>query len=334
VVLTRLLEQFPVSIRYYADNDASKHNTGFMGKSVYAPDKIYAEKPVVLIASCWARDIALQLKAHGVTYYDLSFCTDYERWKGHFNKTLFDVSKALETAQTYLHGEDLAAYMGCIRYRQTYDPTHLHPAAFEHYFHPTVAPVAGDLYIDGGAWQGDTLEELKNRFGDAITVHCFEPDGDNRGKLNALIDTRHYQHVSVSRFGLWNKADTLRFFSSGDVNHTMQARVNKDADATAATGLICTEIEALDLDGYCADHELYVGFIKLDVEGAEPQVLEGARRVLREHQPRLAISAYHEPAHLWQLITAIKAANPAYRIYFAHHSQNLFESVVYATVQE
>lgn len=36
-----------------------------------------------------------------------------------------------------------------------------------------------------------------------------------------------------------------------------------------------------------------VDFIKIDVEGAEPEVLEGAVETIRRHAPKLALAVYH-----------------------------------------
>ncbi|WP_136547889.1 FkbM family methyltransferase [Hydrocarboniclastica marina] len=327
--LTELLAEYGIEVSYYLDNDQAKHGGEFHGKPVMAPEKAYEEQPVVLIASFRARDIAQQLHEHGVRYYDFSFCTDFRRWKNHFDPERFSAIPALETAARFLNGPDLEAFLGCVRYRQTLDPVYLQPATFEHYFHPKVSPTSGDTYVDGGAWQGDTVEVLKHRLGDSVRIHCFEPDSDNREILLRLIDERDYSGVTVSHFGLWNCTETLRFLSSGEATHTMQARV----DNGSGEGTVI-EIQARDLDGYCMELGERVDYIKLDVEGAEPQVISGAARILQEQQPRLAISAYHEPEQLWQLLKQIHEVNPAYQFCFAHHSQNLFESVIYAWVGE
>jgi hypothetical protein len=52
-------------------------------------------------------------------------------------------------------------------------------------------------------------------------------------------------------------------------------------------------------------------FIKLDVEGAEPEALIGGRQTITSHRPTLAVSAYHQPDHLWSLIHAIDALESA-----------------------
>lgn len=57
---------------------------------------------------------------------------------------------------------------------------------------------------------------------------------------------------------------------------------------------------------------LFHYFIKIDVEGYERQVIEGAAALLRDHKPILCFSAYHNPDDYLTLVRQVKAINPAY----------------------
>ena len=58
------------------------------------------------------------------------------------------------------------------------------------------------------------------------------------------------------------------------------------------------EITTLCLDDEVAEGRLPVPtFIKVDVEGAEAEVLEGARRIVAEHHPTLLVSTHGEEPH-------------------------------------
>ena len=59
-----------------------------------------------------------------------------------------------------------------------------------------------------------------------------------------------------------------------------------------------------------------VNMLKMDVEGAEIEALNGARELIARQRPCLAISAYHEPEHLWAILLHIKTMEPAYTFSF------------------
>lgn len=63
------------------------------------------------------------------------------------------------------------------------------------------------------------------------------------------------------------------------------------------------------LAAICADLNLErVDFVKMDIEGAELQAVEGALPILRRHRPRLAITTYHRSFHYAALAALLRAA--------------------------
>jgi hypothetical protein len=57
-----------------------------------------------------------------------------------------------------------------------------------------------------------------------------------------------------------------------------------------------------------------INFIKADIEGAERDMLRGAKETLRTMHPKLAICEYHLPDDPEVLEAIIKEANPNYVI--------------------
>ena len=76
----------------------------------------------------------------------------------------------------------------------------------------------------------------------------------------------------------------------------------------------------IDLDTYVARKNLpCVDYIKLDIEGAELDMLHGAAETISRCKPKMAVSAYHKQEDLWTLATYIKSLRPDYEFAFRHY---------------
>jgi hypothetical protein len=83
------------------------------------------------------------------------------------------------------------------------------------------------------------------------------------------------------------------------------------------------KIQITSLDNFVHKQNLKrVDFIKSDIEGAERDMLKGAKNVLKEFAPKLALSTYHLPDDPEVMESLIKDANPSYKV--VHLSKKLF----------
>ena len=62
-----------------------------------------------------------------------------------------------------------------------------------------------------------------------------------------------------------------------------------------------------------------VDYIKLDIEGAELDMLHGAAKTISRWKPKMAISAYHKPEDLWTLASYVKSLRSDYEFKFRHY---------------
>jgi hypothetical protein len=58
--------------------------------------------------------------------------------------------------------------------------------------------------------------------------------------------------------------------------------------------------------------------------------LAGARTILRDHAPILAVSAYHTQDHLWTIPGLIDDLHPGYDFYLRPHDIEMWDLVCYA----
>ncbi len=205
------------------------------------------------------------------------------------------------------------------------DDAFLRISDYPQYEHPVVRPVAGDVILDGGSLDGDTAVVYARMTERTGTVYCFEPSEANHALLRRTIRAQGLKDYAVAvKRGLWKEKKRLSFtYNPGEAG----------ASRLAEQGL--ETIEVIDVDTFVAENHLSsVDLIKMDIEGAEMDALNGARRTIARHRPKLQISLYHRLEDLWEIPELIEEIAPGYTFYFGHHQSIYTETVLYATHPE
>lgn len=159
-----------------------------------------------------------------------------------------------------------------------------------------------ELYVDLGAYNGDTIDEfLRYSGGSYRKIVAFEPNGKNFKKLSEhCLDMKN---TELWQLGAYSHNTILTFNNKAGRN-----------SAIADSG-VQTRVAAVDtiLCGAAAT------YIKADVEGADFETLTGAKNTLKNFKPKLNFSAYHRFEDVFRLPLLIKKLNPEYKIYLRHH---------------
>ena len=66
------------------------------------------------------------------------------------------------------------------------------------------------------------------------------------------------------------------------------------------------------LDSFVSERKLKVGFIKVDIEGAELDFLLGAKQTICTQKPAILLSIYHKSEDFWGLKPLIESWNLGY----------------------
>jgi FkbM family methyltransferase len=167
----------------------------------------------------------------------------------------------------------------------------------------------GNIVLDCGANVGVFTREALAA--GAKKVIAVEPAPENleclRRNFAKEIST---DRVVVYPKGVWDKDDVLPMNVDAH-NSAADSFVIHPAGSTAtATGLPLTTVDKLVGEL----HLQQVDFIKMDIEGAEPKALAGARGTLARWHPKLAISVYHLPDHPVVVPQVVHAAWQGYRL--------------------
>ncbi len=96
--------------------------------------------------------------------------------------------------------------------------------------------------------------------------------------------------VIVYPKGVWNKDDVLEITTSDQLASTASS-------VALSRGSSGPKIQLTTIDKLVEELRLErIDFIKMDIEGAEPQALEGALRTVARFHPRMSISLEHRPS--------------------------------------
>jgi FkbM family methyltransferase len=189
-------------------------------------------------------------------------------------------------------------------------------------------PRAGDVALDvGGCW-GDTALWLAHHVGEQGAVHTFEPTPRNRGLLerNLSLNPELAARVSVWEDPLGPTAGEAVWVRDGvSAGAQMQGELPDDPHERPAVELRTETIDALVARGALPR----VDFLKVDVEGADVGVLEGAAQTLREQRPRLALACYHKPDDLVRIPDLVAELGLAYRWYLQCSTMTPVDTVLF-----
>jgi FkbM family methyltransferase len=171
--------------------------------------------------------------------------------------------------------------------------------------------------IDLGACQGENLEDFLTAGHSFIDGFLFEPDVKNLKLLKNRLVSLNLRSLECHLLGAWSETTTLKFQASGN-------------PAAALSGVGDSSINVVALDDFIPE-KYSPNFVKMDIEGAEMEALEGMTNLIENHRPHLAISVYHKPSDLWIIGNFLHSRFPGfYSFYLRMYGHQTFDTILYA----
>ena len=134
----------------------------------------------------------------------------------------------------------------------------------------------GAVVWDVGAHVGFFALSLARVVGPDGLVVAFEADDANVEALRAAVDRNGLTNVEIRSVAVWSTPGTVEFERRSDGAGATHGAV---VDSGSGVTVLATSLDAEAKERRSPD------LVKIDVEGAEEQVLLGARRLLMEHRP-------------------------------------------------
>ncbi len=155
---------------------------------------------------------------------------------------------------------------------------------FESYMPAWLKIEKGEIFLDVGAHVGKYTLRAAKTVEDKGLVVAIEAHPLNYQTLKKNIELNRFRNTIALNLAAWNEDCKLKFFS-GNASGQHSAR------ADSGRGSLMVEARALD-------HvlgELGVGlvnWVKIDVEGAEFEVLRGLEETITKHKPKMIVEVF------------------------------------------
>ena len=131
------------------------------------------------------------------------------------------------------------------------------------------------VVFDIGAFKGDTAYFFSKKCSNKARIYAFEPDENNYKILLKIKDKYKLNNVIASNI-LFSNSETEINFLSMDLNRP------------------AVKMKSTTIDKFVEENNIEkIDYIKMDVEGAERNILEGSIKTIKKFKPFLAIAIYH-----------------------------------------
>lgn len=146
-----------------------------------------------------------------------------------------------------------------------------------------------EVFLDVGAHVGRYTVRLAKRCRQVIAI---EPNPHNLAGLRINLELNRLSNVRIIPFAAWDEEAIITLSNSG-------------AGSTSRASGGGLRVKAIPIDAL--EFEGRLGLIKIDVEGSEVKVLEGARKTIAKHRPAIIVEVHSGlyGEHLWKSVVKI-----------------------------
>lgn len=162
-----------------------------------------------------------------------------------------------------------------------------------------------EVFLDLGAYTGDTVADFMNRVNDWKGIIAVEPDKKTFKKLVRNTE-------KVKKIELLNKCISSYCGVGGFAMNSGRNSVISENG---------TQTEFVTVDSILNGRD--VSYIKMDVEGEEVGAIKGGSESIKRCKPKMLISCYHRTDDLLSIPKAVLSIRNDYKMYMRHFSSIL-----------
>lgn len=222
-----------------------------------------------------------------------------------FNRDFYDAHKnEIEKVKSYLSDEkSKKTYENIINFKLTGDINLLLDCQEERAeaFAEILNLSDNEIYMDLGAFTGDTVKEFTENVQSYRKIYAAEPDVKNFTKLQN--NTSGLKDIELFNVCISDADGEITFSKHGGRNGT-----------TDDNGI---KTECATVDSILKGEP--VSYIKFDVEGFEKEAINGATETIKKYKPKMLISCYHRSEDIFSIPLQIAEIRSDYKVYIRHN---------------
>ncbi len=183
---------------------------------------------------------------------------------------------------------------------------------------------AGDVVLDLGGCYGDTALYFAHKAGPTGKVYVFEfiPNNLIILRKNLALNPSLENRINIVEQPVSNSSDVHVYYRDNGPGSQVASEPFESQTGMATTITIDDFVERNGIEK--------VDFIKMDIEGSEPNALKGAEKTIRRCKPTLAIAIYHSMEDFVNIPEWIAALQLPYEYYLGHYTIHAEETVFFA----
>ncbi len=187
----------------------------------------------------------------------------------------------------------------------------------------------GDIILNGGIFNGTEIPFLINAIRGTGQIHNIDPLGS--------VFMTDYAKKYVEN----NKICFFYDMALGGYDGTVALPIGGNNDQAIGrlsnnnnTGMRTENFPCMTIDSFAAKHLTRVDYIKLDLEGAEPDVIKHMMTTVQCHRPMMAISIYHSISDFIEIPYLLMKTLRDYLFYVEVYSFERYETILYCIPNE
>ena len=158
-----------------------------------------------------------------------------------------------------------------------------------------------EIYMDLGAFNGDTVTEFLSNVSSYGKIYAAEPDIKNFTKLENNI--QHLRNIECLNVCISDNCGEITFSKHGGRNGNADKKGNT--------------VKCMTVDSILEEND--VTYIKFDVEGLEKESIDGAKNTIKRCKPKMLVSCYHRSEDIFAIPLQIMSIRDDYKVYIRHN---------------